>query len=200
VQAQRSRDSRGFPEFVYNSSLGEDGPACLNLKGNPLPNNDWAIKVNKQSGTKYCYTVAHWALTEARFRQHLRPKVPENYKETGIFLEDILFRVTQNDVVQRKVFDPDHYAYVPPFNVYAYFEAPDGTLKPFLMSRQMVLFCIERRKNWRLLQSRAGISNTDYEIQKKVLARFHKSEISKEDLCSKVSELIEAEKEVKQPA
>ncbi len=34
----------------------------------------------------------------------------------------------------------------------------------------MVLFCVERRKAWRLLQSRAGVANPDYEAQKAVRA------------------------------
>ncbi len=66
-------------------------------------------------------------------------------------------------------------------------------MKPFLMSRQMVLFCVERRKNWRMMQSRAGVINEDYEAQKKVLAKFEKGEITKEDLFGKIRELIQAE-------
>jgi pyruvate-ferredoxin/flavodoxin oxidoreductase len=30
----------------------------------------------------------------------------------------------------------------------------------------MVLFCVERRKAWRLLQSKAGIENRDYKAQR----------------------------------
>ncbi len=34
----------------------------------------------------------------------------------------------------------------------------------------MVLFCVERRKAWRLMQSRVGVINPDYEAQKAVRA------------------------------
>jgi hypothetical protein len=34
------------------------------------------------------------------------------------------------------------------------------------VSRHMVLFCVERRKAWRLLQSKAGIENRDYKAQR----------------------------------
>ncbi len=42
---------------------------------------------------------------------------------------------------------------------------------PLGISRQMVLFVTERRKNWRMLQSRAGVENKDYEAQKAHLGR-----------------------------
>jgi len=196
VQAQRARDSRGFLEFVYNPQKGEEERACLNLKGNPNASGDWFQKLHKPTKEYYTYTVAHWALTEGRFRQHVKTKVPENYKVTGVFLDDILCRVTQQDVVYRRVFDTAHRSYVPSFNVYAYFEAPDGTMKPFIMSRQMVLFCVERRKSWRILQSRAGVVNMDYEAQKILLAKFDKGEIPKEEFNAKTKELFNAEKEV----
>jgi hypothetical protein len=33
--------------------------------------------------------------------------------------------------------------------------------KCFAVSRQMVLFAVERRKAWRMLQSKAGVTNKD---------------------------------------
>jgi len=194
VQAQRARDSRGFLEFVYNPAMGEDERTCLSLKGNPNPQNDWYLKTHWPSKTTFQYTVAHWGLTEGRFRQHVKTKVPDNFKETCEFLDDVLLRVTQQDVVYRRVLDPKHRSYVPVYNVYSYYEAPDGTLKPFLMSRQMVLFCVERRKNWRIMQSRAGVVNLDYQAQRALLAKHDKGEITTEDLKKKGRELYEAEK------
>jgi pyruvate-ferredoxin/flavodoxin oxidoreductase len=199
VQAQRARDSRGMVEFVYNPALGEDEKVCLNLKGNPNMSGDWYLKVHRASNTTYPYTVAHWGLTEGRFRQHVKTKVPENYKETGELLDDLILRVTQQDIVWRRIFDPNHRAYIPPYNVYAYYEHADGSLKPFLMSRQMVIFCVERRKNWRILQSRAGIQNLDYLAQRNLLAKHDKGEITTEDLKKRTRELFEIEKAALQP-
>lgn len=199
VQAQRARDSRGMIEFVYNPALGEDEKTCLSLKGNPNMGGDWYLKAHRPSNSTYQYTVAHWGLTEGRFRQHVKTKVPENYKETCEFLDDLLLRVTQQDVVWRRIFDPNSRAYVPPYNVYAYYESPDGTLKPFLMSRQMAIFCVERRKNWRILQSRAGIQNPDYLAQRNLLAKHDKGEITTEDLKKKTRELFEVERAALQP-
>jgi pyruvate-ferredoxin/flavodoxin oxidoreductase len=44
----------------------------------------------------------------------------------------------------------------------------------FAVSRQMVLFAVERRKAWRMLQSKAGVVNKDYLEQKVLLASLDK--------------------------
>jgi pyruvate-ferredoxin/flavodoxin oxidoreductase len=68
---------------------------------------------------------------------------------------------------------------------------PDG--KPVLMklSRQLVLFCVERRKAWRLLQSKAGIANQEYAAQRALLADVDAGTVSKEELFERGEELFE---------
>ncbi len=167
VQANRVRDSRGMPQFVHNPANGETYPETLDLAGNPNRNRDWA-KVGSTATTEdYHYTVAHWATTEARFRRHFRRGVDP---AELVHLDDMLVLVNQDDVVQRKVLDPTHISYVPDFGVYIEVDNGDGTSDPVALSRQMVLFCVERRKAWRMLQSRAGVENLDYEAQKAVRA------------------------------
>ncbi len=41
IQAQRVRDSRGAPEFVFNPRVGETYPEALDLSGNPARDKDW---------------------------------------------------------------------------------------------------------------------------------------------------------------
>ena len=48
------------------------------------------------------------------------------------------------------------------------------------ISRQLVLFCVERRKAWRMLQSRAGIENREYKAQRALLADVDAGKISQE--------------------
>ena len=79
-------------------------------------------------------------------------------------------RVTQDDVVHRRFLDPAHRAHVPDFGAYIRVEGPDGRPRAMAVSRQMVLFCVERRKAWRMLQSKAGIENPDYREQREFLA------------------------------
>jgi len=60
-----------------------------------------------------------------------------------------------------------------------------------------VLFCVERRKAWRLLQSKAGIVNKDYVAQKALLAEVDADKLSKAQLFARGVQIV---KERQQPA
>lgn len=178
-QAQLIRDSRGMPEFISNPDLGELTPETLSLKGNPSVDRDWYQKTIYKTTNKFAYTVAHWALTEARFRYHHK-KISEKAAHGMISLDDMLGRIVQKDVVRRRFLDPSHRAFVPDWGVYMVDYSADGTPSYHALSRQMVLFCVERRKAWRMLQSRAGIVNKDYDAQKQFLKDYDEGKIDKE--------------------
>ncbi|RLE11860.1 MAG: oxidoreductase, partial [Actinobacteria bacterium] len=166
VQANRVRDARGMPQFVHNPAAGETYAETLDLAGNPNRDRDWARVTSKATQEEYIYTVAHWAATEARFRRHFH-KVGDT---AGlVHLDDLLILVTQDDVVQRHVLDSSHPSYVPDFGVYIDLDNGEAGSATMALSRQMVLFCVERRKAWRMMQSRAGIQSDDYKAQKAVL-------------------------------
>jgi pyruvate-ferredoxin/flavodoxin oxidoreductase len=167
-QAQRVRDSRGVPEFVFNPRNGESYHDALDLKGNPSIERDWYETKFRSTGEPYRYTVAHWCATEARFRNHFR-KITRDDAASLIPLDDMLARITMDDVVYRRHLDRAHRAYVPDFGVYLRLDGPKG-IEYRSISRQLVLFCVERRKAWRMLQSKAGITNRDYAAQRAALA------------------------------
>jgi pyruvate-ferredoxin/flavodoxin oxidoreductase len=190
-QAQRVRDSRGAPEFVFNPQKGETYKEALDLKGNPYMQGDWYKTRFKATREPYRYTVAHWCATEARFRNHFK-KVREDEVKRLIPLENMLVRLTQNDVVHRHHLDPGHRAYVPDFGVYIKTLPAKGD-KPLLrkISRQLVLFCVERRKAWRLLQSKIPIKNLEYEAQRAILAEVDAGKLSKEELFARGAKLLD---------
>ena len=190
-QAQRVRDSRGAPEFVFNPTLGETYEEALDIKGNPHPDKDWYTTKFKSTGEKYRYTVAHWCATEARFRNHLKRIKDESEVERLIPLENMLLRITQQDVVHRRQLDPEHRAFVPDFGVFAKVPGPDGKPQVVALSRQLVLFCVERRKAWRLLQSKAGIVNKDYAAQRTLLADVDAGKVATGELFARGPEMIE---------
>ena len=190
-QAKLVRDGRGMPEFVFNPRAGETSQECFELKGNPSINRDWWDTKFKTTGEKYNFTVAHWAITEGRFRKHVKSIKDEQAAEM-IHLDDILVSITQEDVIYRRVFDKNHRSYVPDFGVFIKADI-NGKIKHFAVSRQMVLFAVERRKAWRMLQSKAGIVNKDYLAQKSLLAKLEKGEVSQADLQGKTRELFEKE-------
>ncbi len=172
VQASRVRDSRGVPEFVFDPTQGETYTEALLLKGNPNPERDWGEVRSKARGGRYRYLVGHWAATEARFRRHFKPLKgePADY----LSFEDKLLAITQDDVIKRRFLDESHRAYVPDFGCYVEVDDEEGGTKHLLASRQVVLFCVERRRSWRMLQSKAGVENPDYKAQRAALRRWDK--------------------------
>ncbi len=172
-QAKTARDSRGAPEFVFNPTRGETYREALSLRGNPEPRKDGKQKLVPDATDRYNYTVAHWAYTEARFRKHFfKIKPGEETEMTS--LDRKLRMITQDDVVNRRFLHPNHRSYVPQNAIYTMMDV-NGKFVPVGLSRQMVLFVVERRKNWRMLQNMAGIENEDYEAQKQHLEYLDKN-------------------------
>jgi pyruvate-ferredoxin/flavodoxin oxidoreductase len=191
TQAQRVRDSRGAPEFVFNPRLGESYQEALDLKGNPSIDMDWYETRFKETNEPYRFTVAHWCATEARFRNHLK-KIRKDDAARLVPLENMLVRITQQDVVYRRHLDRNHRSYVPDFGVYITVPGSNGHVEYRAISRQLVLFCVERRKAWRMLQSKAGIENREYKAQKAVLAEVDAGRVSKDELFAHGDALVRA--------
>jgi pyruvate-ferredoxin/flavodoxin oxidoreductase len=187
-QAQRVRDSRGVPEFVFDPRKGESYQEALDIKGNPSIDLDWYETKSKTTGETTRYTVAHWCTTEARFRNHLKKIKPEA-AEKLIHLDNMLVRITQQDVVYRRYLLPEHRSFIPDFGVYIQFEE-NGKTEYRALSRQLVMFCVERRKAWRMLQSKAGVVNREYQAQKALLADVEAGKVSKEDFFAHAHEML----------
>jgi pyruvate-ferredoxin/flavodoxin oxidoreductase len=190
TQAQRVRDSRGAPEFVFNPRLGETYQEALDVKGNPSIDMDWYETKFKPSNEPYRYTVAHWCATEARFRNHLKKIKPAD-AERLIPLENMLVRITQQDVVYRRYLVAEHRSYVPDFGVYIKVQGDKG-VELRALSRQLVLFCVERRKAWRMLQSKAGVENREYKAQRAILAEVDAGKMTRDDLFANAETMMKA--------
>ena len=52
------------------------------------------------------------------------------------------------------------------------------------------MFCVERRKAWRMLQSNAGIKNREYEAQKAMLAEVDAGKVPLDELFAHAQEMI----------
>ena len=184
TQAKLARDARAMPEFSFNSYKSEIVQECYDLKPNPNSDRDWQqVKSKLDKNLTYDFTVAHWAMTEARFRLHRKPISKEDTVDL-IPLENILLLVSQKDVAHRRFADETSTAFIPEKGVYIRTEF-FGKEQFWLISRQIVLFCVERRKAWRLLQSRAGIENPDYKAQREILAKLEAGEITREEVLKK---------------
>jgi len=194
VQAQRIRDARGMPEFVFNPQRGETYAEALDIKANPLSNRDWKGSKSRGARRTPWYTVAHWAVTEARFRRHFKKVKPEQ-AEGMIPLDHMLLCLAQDDIVKRRFHLRNHRAYVPDFEVVMESEPVKGTKVFHALSRQVVLFCVERRKAWRMLQSKAGVENVDYQAQRRLLAKLDAGTLTRAEVLTRGRELLEAEQD-----
>ena len=190
-QAKLVRDARGMPEFVFNPRKGETSQEAFDLKGNPTMDRDWWRTKFASNGEEYNFSVAHWALTEGRFRKHVK-SIKEEEAAKLVTLDDMLLFITQDDVIHRRVFDANHRSFVPNFGCYIKSEQ-NGKIKFHAVSRQMVLFAVERRKAWRMLQSKAGVTNKDYLAQKRFIAKLDKGEVPLSDAKARARELITTE-------
>ena len=101
----------------------------------------------------------------------------------------MLVRITQQDVVYRRYLNPEHRAFIPDFGVYIQYEE-NGKTEYRALSRQLVMFCVERRKAWRMLQSKAGIVNKEYAAQKAILADVDAGKLPLDELLKRGHELI----------
>jgi len=66
----------------------------------------------------------------------------------------------------------------------------DGKTVYYALSRQLVMFCVERRKAWRMLQSKAGIVNKEYAAQKAILAEVDAGKIPLDEFLSHAQEIL----------
>jgi len=180
IQALRARDSRGMPEFVFNPTNGEIYADALNITTNQSYKTDWAQKTSPVKKQRYPFTAAHWAFTEARFRFHHKKITADEAKDL-LLLDEKLKLITMDDIIHRRHTDPKHRSYVPDFGVYAIDFDNEGNEVYRALSQQMVLFVVERRKAWRLLQSKAGIISQDYLDQKALLEKIDKKGMSVEE-------------------
>jgi len=189
-QAKLVRDARGMPEFVFNPRRGESSQEAFDLKGNPSVDRDWWRTKFASTGEDYNFGVAHWAITEGRFRKHVKSVSAEEAGRLTPLDEQLMF-ITQDDVIHRRVFDPAHRSFVANFSCGIKSEE-HGAMKYYAVSRQMVLFAVERRKAWRMLQSKAGVVNKDYLAQKAFLAKLDKGELALAEAKARAAELYAA--------
>ena len=116
-------------------------------------------------------------------------KIKPEAAEKLLHLDNMLVRITQQDVVYRRYLDPAHRSFIPDFGVYIKYEE-NGKIEYRALSRQLVMFCVERRKSWRMLQSKAGVVNKEYIAQKALLAEVDAGKIAKEEFFAHAHEML----------
>ena len=147
--ARFALESRAFPFLTYDPDGGPSFADCLSLEGNPSPNDPWpsyVLKYLDDAGTEQTMelpvTIADWAATEARFKQHfseLPVSVPDD--ELMIFHEYVAANRTDRDGRT-------------PF-IWAL--AKDRKIRRLKVAPEMVALAEERQQFWSQLRQLAGL-------------------------------------------
>jgi pyruvate-ferredoxin/flavodoxin oxidoreductase len=190
-QAKLIRDGRGMPEFVFQSA--------------PRRDRAGGLRPQRQSHA-HARLVAHQVRLHRRGIQFHRralgadrgpfPQARQGHQGRGGPRNDSTGRHAGLHHAGRRDLPP-HVRSQPPqprarLRLLHQGEI-GGKMKYYALSRQMVLFAVERRKAWRMLQSKAGVVNKDYLAQKALLAKLDKGELRLDELQAKTRELFEAE-------
>ena len=111
TQAQRVRDSRGAPEFVFNPRLGETYQEALDVKGNPSLDMDWFE--TRFKGDERTVSLHRRALVRdgSAFQESPEEDEDRTISPKLIPLENMLVRITQQDVVYRRYLVSSHRSY-----------------------------------------------------------------------------------------
>jgi pyruvate-ferredoxin/flavodoxin oxidoreductase len=151
--ARLALESRAFPFFTYDPDAGPSFADCLSLEGNPdvdEPSPTYALKHVADDGSEASMdlplTIADWAATEGRFKQHFREVPLAEWTDEMVPFHEYL------------ALDPEGREGKHPF-----VHAVDGDrkLRRLSVSPEMVSLAEERRQFWSQLRQLAGAEVAD---------------------------------------
>ena len=147
--ARLALESRAFPFLTYDPDGGPSFADCLSLEGNPSPSDAWptySLKYldanNAEQTMELPVTIADWAATEMRFKQHFS-ELPtlQSADELMPFHEYLL--ATAEDREGRTPF--------------IWTIRKDRTLRRLKVSSEIVQLAVERQQFWSQLRQLAGL-------------------------------------------
>ena len=146
--ARLALESRAFPYLTYDPDAGPAVADCLTLEGNPSPATPWptySLAYEDDNGRQTMevpLTIADWAATESRFKQHFT-ELPVDLADDALlpFHEYVAAGVSERE------------GRVP----FIYTAGKDGRLRRLRASAEIVLLAEERQEFWSLLRQLAGL-------------------------------------------
>jgi pyruvate-ferredoxin/flavodoxin oxidoreductase len=149
--ARLALESRAVPNIVFDPDRGGNFSECLDLEGNPSPEDRWASREliyvdeeGEEQRMELPLTIADWALGEERFRAHFFE--PEEGTELVPFHEYL-----ELDEAGRTAADP-----------YIYTVDGDRRLGEICVSAELVDLAEERLRYWAQLKELAGIEVSEH--------------------------------------
>ncbi|MFL5386445.1 MAG: 2-oxoacid:acceptor oxidoreductase family protein [Longimicrobiaceae bacterium] len=151
--ARLALESRAFPLLVYDPDAGDSLADCLSLDGNPALDDRWPTYeleyVDEGGETKRMelpVTIADWAATEGRFKQHFRP-LADDADDDGLVRFDALVALPPEEREGKRAF------------IHALGEGK--RLTRLLVSAEMVRLADDRLRYWSQLRELAGLEVAD---------------------------------------
>jgi pyruvate-ferredoxin/flavodoxin oxidoreductase len=145
--ARLALESRAFPFLTYDPDAGSSFADCLSLEGNPSPTDPWPMytlayvdDTGASRTMELPVTVADWAATEARFKQHFRP-LPDDAPSPMPFHEYVAA-----DAATREGCTP-----------FVFTLTKERTLSRLAVAAEIVTLAEERQQFWSQLRQLAGI-------------------------------------------
>jgi pyruvate-ferredoxin/flavodoxin oxidoreductase len=150
-QAKLAVEGRAYPLLKYNPDAGDTLEECLDLSGNPAPDQDWPVyplKYKDEKGVEKVMelpmTFADFAMTEGRFRKHFRKAPAETWNDNMLPLHEFLD--LPKDEREGKL-------------PYLWGVDAKNRLMRVLIAEELTRSVEERRQFWRQLRSIAGQLN-----------------------------------------
>jgi len=142
-------ESRAFPFLTYDPDGGKNISDCLSLDGNPSLETQWPsyeLKYLDDAGAEQSMdlplTIADWAATEARFKQHFKEVPAAKWDDTMVpFHEYLLKSVEERDGLTPFIWAATH----------------DRKLRRLRVSTEIAGLAEERLQFWSQLRQLAGL-------------------------------------------
>ncbi len=151
LQSKLAVESRAYPLLKFDPDAGTTWQECCDLEGNPSIDDDWptykrtyTTDSGDEKSMELPMTFADFALTEGRFRKQFRRVPRDAWNDKMIPVAEFI----ELDADDRE----DRYPYV-------WGVDRDNRLTRVSVSPELVTSTEERRDNWRLIKSIAGLDN-----------------------------------------
>jgi pyruvate-ferredoxin/flavodoxin oxidoreductase len=146
--ARFALESRAFPFLTYDPDAGNSFSDCLSLEGNPSPESDWPTyeiryldDEGKDQILEVPLTVADWAATEARFKQHFS-ELPKDLYEYAVPFDQYIKLPVEERATK---------------TAFIYTVNKKRNLRRLKVSPEMASLALERLQHWSQLRQLAGI-------------------------------------------
>ncbi|MBW7935253.1 MAG: ferredoxin, partial [Gemmatimonadaceae bacterium] len=150
--ARFALESRAFPFLTYDPDAGSSFADCLSLEGNPAIESDWPTydllyldDEGSEQKMEVPLTIADWAATEARFKQHFS-ELPKDLYEVSMPFDQYL-KLPVEDREQKTPF------------IFAVNKK--RRLRRLKVSKEMAFLAEERQQHWHQLRELAGVIVSD---------------------------------------